>query len=178
MKRLKRFMVAAAIATLSTTSRVNAADTDDGNSFYREHEFSIDAFGSGSLREESIDHLSGNTVEHNGRLGAGGGVNLFFTRYIGIGGDAYTENTAVHFIDNASGNLIARLPLGGTGIAPYVFGGAGHQFDQVAQTFGQGGAGIEFRFMRHAGFFVDARYVFPDRTGNYGVGRAGLRISF
>ena len=75
-------------------------------------------------------------------------------------------------------NLIARLPILDTGVAPYIFGGGGYQFDEVAQKFAQGGAGLEFRFARHVGFFVDARYVFADRTQNYGLGRAGLRLNF
>ena len=162
-------------ATTTTTSQQN---TTPDSPFYRAQEISIDAFGTGSLREQTIDHISGARVDRNGRLGAGAGLNYFFCRYVGVGGDAYTENTAHDFIDSASGNLIARLPIGDTGIAPYVFGGGGYQFDEVSQKFAQGGAGVEFRFTRHLGFFVDARYVFADRTENYGVGRAGLRLSF
>jgi hypothetical protein len=183
MKTLKRIMAMAAGGTLIVACCANAGDTTNSDesqpvSPYRSQEFSIDGFASGSVGQTTIDHLSGSTVEHNGRLGAGGGLNFFFTRHIGIGGDAYSENTADHFIDSASGSLIARLPLGRTGVAPYIFGGGGHQFDEVAQSFGQAGAGIEFRFMRHAGLFIDARFVFADKTENYGVGRAGLRINF
>lgn len=176
MKTWRQSAVTAGLGLLSLMSCPCAAQLDD--SFYRAQEFSVDAFASGSLGEEMIDHLSGNTVEHNGRLGAGAGANYFFTRYFGVGGDAYSENTAYHFIDSASGYLSARLPLGESGVAPYVFGGGGHQFDEVAQTLGLAGAGIEFRFARHAGFFIDARYIFAERTDNYAVGRAGLRINF
>ena len=87
-------------------------------------------------------------------------------------------NTTGPFIDSASGNLIARLPIGNTGLAPYIFGGGGYEFDTVHQGFGQVGGGLEFRFMEHAGVFIDARYVIADKTDNYGVGRAGLRINF
>jgi hypothetical protein len=188
MKKWQQYMTAAILGTLGTVYSANAQDsttaatsqqtTTSDSLFYRAQEFSIDAFGSGSLGEQTIDHISGNKVEHNGRLGAGAGLNYFFCRYVGVGGDAYTENTAHNFIDSASGNLIGRLPIGNTGIAPYIFGGAGHQFDEVEQTFGQAGAGVEFRFCQHMGFFVDARYVFPGKTEDYGVGRAGLRLSF
>ncbi len=181
MKRLNQLMMTAAIGTLSAASLAHAADSDNASSttpLYREHEFSIDAFGSGSINQETIDNLSGNRVKQDARLGAGGGVNLFLSRYIGIGGDAYSENTAQHFIDSASGSLILRVPLGETGLAPYVFGGAGWQFDEVSQRFAQAGGGLEFRFTHHVGIFVDARYVFADKTDNYGVGRAGLRFSF
>ena len=150
----------------------------DRSALYHANELSVDLFGSGSVGQQTIDHLSGDRLDHNGRLGAGAGLNYFFTRHFGIGGDAYTENTAHNFVDSVSGNLIGRLPLGHSGIAPYIFGGGGYQFDQVAQKFAQAGAGVEFRLTNHAGFFVDARYVFADRTDNYGVGRAGVRLSF
>jgi hypothetical protein len=185
MKKWQQYVTAAAIGILGADCNIEAQDatinqqnTALGNPFYRAQEFSLDIFASGSLGEQTINHISGNRVEHNGRLGAGAGANYFFTRYIGVGGDAFTENTAHNFIDSASGNLIGRLPIADTGIAPYIFGGAGHQFDEVEQTFGQAGGGIEFRFAQHIGFFVDARYVFADRTENYGVGGAGLRLSF
>ena len=178
------------MAILGAMGAVNCANADDSTTatsqdnatpyypFYRAQEFSIDAFGSGSLGEQTIDHISGDRVEHNGRLGAGAGLNYFFTRYIGIGGDAYSENTAHCFVDSASGNLIGRIPIGDTGVAPYIFGGGGYQFDEAAQKFGQAGAGVEFRFCKHLGFFVDARYIFADKTQDYGLGRAGLRLSF
>jgi hypothetical protein len=59
-----------------------------------------------------------------------------------------------------------------------IFGGGGCEFDQVAQKFAHAGVGIEFRFTPHAGVFADARYVFADKTDNYGVVWAGLRFSF
>jgi hypothetical protein len=192
MKKWQQYLTVAVFGTLGAVYCANAQDstttttttatsqqaTTSDTLFYRAQELSIDAFGSGSLSERTIAHISGNRINQNGRLGAGAGINYFFCRYVGVGGDAYTENTAHNFIDSASGNLIGRLPIGNTGIAPYIFGGAGHQFDEVEQTFGQAGAGIEFRFAQHIGFFVDARYVFPGKTDNYGVGRAGLRLSF
>ncbi|MGH7950385.1 MAG: outer membrane beta-barrel protein [Limisphaerales bacterium] len=179
MKKCKLQMVVTVIGACGVLCVNGQGDENtDINSFYRAKEFSIDAFASGSLGQETLENASGARVEHNGRLGAGVGLNYYFTRYVGIGGDAYTENTAHNFIDSASGNVLLRLPIGDTGIAPYIFGGAGHQFDQVSQSFGQGGAGIEFRFMKHAGFIVEARYVFADKTDNYGVARAGIRLNF
>jgi hypothetical protein len=190
MKKWQQYLTMAIFGTLgavccanaqnntTTTTTTSQQTTTSDTLFYRAQELSIDAFGSASLDEHSIAHLSTDRINHNGRLGAGAGANYFFCRYIGVGGDAYTENTAHNFIDSASGNLIGRLPIGNSGVAPYIFGGAGHQFDEVEQTFAQAGAGIEIRFAPHIGFFVDARYVFPDRTENYGVGRAGLRFSF
>jgi hypothetical protein len=149
--------------------------TDDR---YRANELSLDAFGGITVQESIIEHASGDRVRQNGRLGLGAGANYFFTRYIGIGGDGYTENTAHNFVDNVSGSLIGRLPLGNSGIAPYIFGGGGHLFDPRVATEGHGGAGIEFRVNPHFSIFTDARMVFTDRLGNYGLGRLGLRFVF
>jgi hypothetical protein len=185
MKMVKKISTMTIIGVLGVACCARAQDTVMTNSapeevtpFYRSQEISVDVFGSGSIGQQTINHITGQKIEHDGRLGAGAGVNLFLNRYVGIGGDAYTENTAHNFIDSASGSLIARLPIADTGIAPYIFGGGGYQFDEVSQAFGQFGAGIEFRFMKNAGFFVDARYVVADKTENYGVGRAGLRVNF
>ena len=56
-------------------------------------------------------------------------------RYIGIGGDAYSENTYHNFVDDASGNLYLRLPLDAIHLAPYIYGGGGRQFDPIYATF-------------------------------------------
>jgi hypothetical protein len=194
MKQTKEFAFLTVIALVCYTNVARADDAtltrDNGYTYnntnnsslydlYRAQEVSVDAFGVGTIGQQTIDHISGNRILHNGRAGAGLGVNYFFCRYLGIGADAYAENTTGPFIDSASGNLIARLPIGNTGLAPYIFGGGGYQFEEVKQGFGQAGAGLEFRFCRNVGLFADARYVITDhKTENYGVGRAGLRIAF
>jgi hypothetical protein len=45
-------------------------------------------------------------------------------------------------------------------------------------SFGQAGAGMEYRFTPHVGVFLDARAVWPNETKYYGVARAGLRFAF
>lgn len=145
---------------------------------FRANEASLDLFGSVSLGRDSIEDISGDKVCDDGRLGAGIGLNYFFTRYLGLGGDAYTESTKGTFVDNASGNLIIRIPIETIRLAPYVYGGGGRQFDSNDRWFGQAGAGIEVRFTPNFGLFTDARYVFPDEAGNFGVGRLGLRFAF
>jgi len=150
---------------------------DQGN-LYRANELSVDGFGTASVGEYTITHPSGNRARQNARLGAGAGINYFITQNIGIGGDAYSENTTGTFIDSASANLILRLPLGQSGFAPYAFGGGGHQFDVAKLWFGQGGAGMEYRFNPHVGVFLDARLVMPNETRYYGVARLGMRFSF
>ena len=183
MKTLKQLAVINIVGILCAPGIASAQDSNTQTQvslvpYYRSQEFSIDAFASGSVNQETIDHISGKRIRHNTQGGAGAGFNYFFTRYVGLGGDAYSENTTGGFIDNASGNLILRLPIGETGLAPYIFGGGGYHFEEIKQSFGQAGGGLEFRFTQHVGLFVDARYVLADQTENYGLGRAGLRFSF
>ena len=172
-------LMLAATAVLGQDSATNnqSLQYDQGN-YYRAGELSLDAFGTASLGEQTINHFSGDRARDNTRFGAGAGINYFFTKNIGIGADAYSENTTGPFVDSVSGNLILRFPLGESGFAPYVFGGGGYQFDMARQWFGQGGAGMEYRFTRHVGIFVDARGVVPRETKYYGVGRLGMRFAF
>ncbi len=167
-------MLAAKPAMGEDTNSISS-DTFD---LYPANQLSLDAFGTISEGEFTINHISGENVKNGARGGVGAGVTYFITRYIGIGADGYSENTSGPFIDNLSGNLYLRVPLGQSGFAPYVYGGGGYQFDSLKAGFGQAGAGMEFRFTPHFGLFADARYVVPDKSKFFGVGRAGLRISF
>lgn len=164
------------LAVMSAVGQDNA--NNNQTAYYRASELSLDAFGTASLGGYTIDHLSGEKVRQNTEGGAGAGINYFITRYIGVGAEAYSENTTGVFIDNASANLTLRLPLGQSGFAPYAFGGGGHQFDMAKLWFGQAGVGMEYRFTPHIGLFLDARAVLPNETKYYGVARLGLRVSF
>ena len=156
----------------------NSGTHHNQGDLYQASELSLDGFGTASVGAYTLDHISNNRIRQNTELGAGAGVNYFITRNIGLGVEAYSENTGGVFIDNASGNLILRLPLGQSGFAPYAFGGGGHQFDAAKLWFGQAGAGLEFRFTPHIGIFLDARAVWPNETKYYGVARAGFRLAF
>jgi hypothetical protein len=172
-------LMLAAMSALGQDGATNSqSPQNDRGDYYRSGELSLDGFGSASLGEYTINHLSGDRVRENTRLGAGAGINYFFTKNIGIGGDAYSENTTGPFVDSASANLILRLPLGQSGFAPYVFGGGGYQFDIAQKGFLQAGGGMEYRFTRHVGIFIDARGVVPREVKHYGVGRLGLRFVF
>ena len=167
------------LAATSVLGQDNAANNQSSQGdLYRASELSLDAFGSASLGKYTIDHPSEMRVRNNTRLGAGAGINYFITRNIGIGGDAYSENTTGAFVDSASGSLILRLPLCQSGFAPYIFGGGGYQFDMAKKGFIQAGGGMEYRFTRHVGVFLDARGVLPREVKYYGVGRLGLRLVF
>jgi len=127
-----KMLVGGTILMLAATSALGAGTVSNNQGdYYQSSELSVDAFGTGSLGEYTLQHLSGPRVQQNVRLGAGVGVNYFLTRNLGIGADAYSENTTGAFIDSASASLILRLPLGQSGFAPYAFGGGGHQFEMA-----------------------------------------------
>jgi hypothetical protein len=161
--------------TATTQTTTYRTPTDQ---LFMANELDLDLFGSISVNQDTINNISGKRVADDGRLGAGAGLSYFPIRYLGFGADAYTENTGHNFVDNASGNLILRLPIETVHLAPYVFGGGGRQFDPVYAWFGQAGVGLDIRVTRHWGFFADARYVMPQHIDNFGVGRVGLRIAF
>lgn len=150
----------------------------DACDLYRANELSIDLFGSGSVGKYVIKNPSTTRIKEDGQLGAGVGLTYFMTRNLGIGAEAYSENTTGTFIDSASGNLTLRFPIGQGGLAPYVFGGGGYQFDKTKLWFGQAGAGLEYRFTPKVGLFADGRFVWPTETQYFGVGRLGVRFSF
>lgn len=180
-----KLRVGGILLLLATTSAwADHHETDDRgmrydrSDLYRNHELSLDVFGTGSVGRYTLKNLSGRRVRENSEFGAGLGLNYFFSRYVGIGGDLYSENNTGALVDSASGNLIGRFPLGESGFAPYAFGGGGYHWDGVEGAFGQFGGGLEFRFTPHVGLFVDARLVYPEETKYFGLGRLGLRFAF
>ena len=180
MKKLMKptlYIVGTALL-LAASSAPGADNNNNLNDTYRVGEFSADGFGTASLGKYTIDHLSGSRVSNNTRLGAGLGLNYFFTRYLGLDAGAYSENGNAAFVDSASADLILRFPIVDSGFAPYVLGGAGYRFDDVTAWFGQFGAGLEYRFTPHWGVFLDARAVVPDETRPYGLARLGVRFAF
>lgn len=174
-----RLLLAGVLLLLSATAFEAAAqESSDSADLFNAKETSLDLFGSASAGQQTVNHLTGLKINRDLRLGAGAGLSYFMTRNFGFGADAYSENIGHSFIDSVSMNLIGRLPLGHSGFAPYAYGGFGHQFDPNGVWFGQAGAGIEYRFTRKVGTFVDARYVFTDGTSNYGLARVGIRCTF
>ncbi len=179
-KLMKHGMVIGGTILLLAAKPVLAADTNTYNQDdrYRAHETSLDLFGTAAIGQQTINHITGIRANRDVALGAGAGMNYFLTRNFGFGAEAYSQNIGHSFIDNASASLIGRFPLGLSGFAPYVYGGGGYQFDPNELWFAHVGAGIEYRFTRNIGAFVDARYVLTDGTRNYGLGRAGVRFAF
>lgn len=146
---------------------------------YKANELNFLVFGTGTVGRDTLLHPSRKRIERDGQLGAGLGSSYFFHRYVGIEGYAYSESTGGdHFVDDIGGNLIFRLPIGHSGVAPYAFGGGLRQLDPIIQWTLDAGGGVEWRFARHVGIFVDGRYVWADKTKDYGLGRLGLKFGF
>jgi hypothetical protein len=165
----------------TVTANAQAAHHNDDLDYpplYRSQELDLDLFGSGSLGEDTLEHLSESRFRHHSLWGGGGGLTYFFCRYVGVGGEFDAEGRSHQFVDSADGNVYVRVPILETGVAPYIFGGGGYQFEDFHQSFGQAGGGVEYRFCRHLGIFVDGRYVMANKSEDYGEARAGFRFVF
>jgi hypothetical protein len=178
-------------ATNSSSSWWNT----DSTQLYRAQELDLDGFGFGTVDEHSLDHLTGHRLSsnaqiglgadltghrlsRNGQIGLGAGLDYFFLRYVGVEVEGYSESTHHTFVNDYGANLVLRYPIGDSGFAPYVFGGGGHQNEPVNSGYGDSGGGLEYRFTNFIGVFADARWVLTERSGNYGMGRVGVRFAF
>lgn len=192
MKRLKLITLTAAVTAMAPLAMAQAGHMWDdprgwwGNHFvygpsqpnkFTANEFSIDAFGSYWSGEQRVEDVFDTNIRH-GTWGGGVGLNYFITREIGLGGDINIPDNDGNFIDSASGSLILRLPFETTGLAPYIFGGGGRLTDRTWEWAGHAGVGLEFRVNPITGFFADARYIWPDKSGDSLLLRTGLRFIF
>ena len=151
---------------------------EESDYLFRAQELSIDLFGTVSVGKHTLEHFSPERVRESGELGLGAGVNYFFLRQLGIGADAYSTDVNHIFVENASANLIFRIPIEAAHLAPYVYGGGGYQWEPGDEWFGQVGGGVDIRVTHNWGLFVDGRYVMPHHGGDFGVFRGGLRFAF
>ena len=94
-----------------------------------------------------------------------------------MGADINMPDNGGHLVDTALVDLIVRWPLGNSGFAPYLLGGAGRTTDVRWEWVGQGGLGLEFRFNRNVGLFTDGRFIWPRHSSNQLMLRAGIRIA-
>ena len=170
----KRFFIAlgiiAASVQLMGAERVTFGDRwrYESRDKFGPNETKLDLFGTYATRDRS-----GNKGDH---WGGGLGVTWFLTEHIGVSADSYLEELRMPY--RANGSLILRLPIEAVGLAPYVFGGGGRQWEIVPQWTRHAGIGLDFRLNRHTGFFVDGRRTFPEKTDDYTLIRAGLRLGW
>ena len=150
----------------------------NSTALYRAQEASVDLFAGYVKAERGISHLFNEGI-HHGSMGGGFGVNYFTSRNFGFGADMVIPNNGGSFVDTYTVNLIYRLPLGNSGLAPYISGGGGRSYDPMTQWIGQAGVGLEFRTESKAGLFVDGRYVWGEKhSADSLLLRAGLRLPF
>lgn len=147
--------------TERTEFNPSAATFDSG-------ELSFDLNGMYASRNR--DNFRGDAV------GAGVGVNYFFSRYLGVGADTYLDD--FDYPNHLDASFMARYPLQQLSFAPYAVVGFGRQFHDVSQWTGHIGAGGEYRFNRKTGVFVEYRRVLPDQSKDFDLWRFGLRFRF
>ena len=143
-------------------------------------ELSLDLFGSYMNPEGRFNKLFETNIRH-GYWGGGAGLNYFITREFGIGTDFnVSSKPSGNLVDDWVGNLYLRMPLGNSGLAPYVFGGGGRAFSPVYDWVYGGGVGLEFRFNPTTGIFGDARFLWSNKSTDLDrlLIRAGLRLVF
>lgn len=162
---------------------------------YNANEVSLDMFGSYLNPEIRFNKLFETNIRR-GFWGGGAGLNYFFTRYVGIGSDFnISDKPGGNWdFDYVVGNIYLRMPLGNSGLAPYIYGGGGRGFgsQNVTVAVGDtvinrpydwlygGGVGLEYRFNPSTGIFTDARFLWSDKATelNELIIRAGVRLTF
>jgi hypothetical protein len=148
------------------------------SNLYRAHETSMDIFAGYVNAQRGITHLFQTGLRH-GSMGGGFGVNYFSSEHLGFGTDLVIPNNGGSFVDSYTMNVIYRMPLGSSGLAPYVSGGGGRSYDPFTQWIGQAAIGLEYRSESKAGLFVDGRYVWGEKHSQDSLLlRAGLRFIF
>lgn len=165
---------------LLAISATFAADGDAKKaveSYYRANEFSVDVFG--QVRTDDFN---------DERLGAGVGINYFYTQNWGIGLEGSAENTSGIFVEAARANIIYRIPINRSAI--YVFAGAGANFcvppepdDTSPEDEGTNwaidiGVGVEHRFHKHFAAFADVRLDKIEDRSATALARVGVRVPF
>jgi hypothetical protein len=151
---------------------------ETGVSPYMDNELSLDFYANYMAAQRGIEHLFNTDIRH-GIWGGGVGVNYFFVKWLGIGGDMNMPCANLgNFVNDINGSLIARMPIECSPFAPYLFGGGGRQTNPEWQWTGHLGVGAEFRFNPGVGIFTDARYVWADKTTDTILFRAGFRFAF
>ena len=109
------------------------------------------------------------------------GLNYFLTEEFGIGADFnISPKPDERNEDYILGNVFARLPIGATGLSPYVIGSAGRAMSPSWDWLYGFGPGLEYRFNALTGIFTDARFLWANESTSMNrlTIRVGLRLVF
>ena len=141
------------------------------------NELSLDLSGSYTAPERKFEDIFETDIRH-GKWGGDVGLNYFITRQLGLSVDANMADNGGNLVDHVIGNAVLRLPIESIGLAPYVFGGGGRSTDRVWEWVGDFGVGLDFRMTPATGLFIDARYIWADKSSDSILFRGGLRLVF
>ncbi len=147
---------------------------------YSANELSLDLFGSYNNPEGKFTDLFETNIRR-GNWGGGAGLSYFLTRNLGLGADFnMSSKTEGNLVDDVVGDLYLRLPLGNSGLAPYLVGSGGRGMYPVYSWLYGGGVGLEMRFNPTTAIFSDARFLWSDRATEFNrlIIRVGLRLVF
>jgi len=166
---MKQIIAFITLLTCISTFAAPIPPPDPNFPYFRAGEFNLDLYGTGSLGDS-----------HNGpngiRAGLGAGATYFYTKALGFGFRAESDNADHSFLDRASGRVIIRAPLWDR-FAPYGYANGVFHFERDEWSAGAGG-GLEYRFNPKVAVFTEAGADID--LGGHGklVGAAGLRLSF
>jgi len=171
-------LLAVVLATAATTFAGDVSKkvvvAPQPEQLFRAGEVDVDAFFAGAAGRFNGKNANG--------VGGGLGASYFFTRYFGIGIDDTLGGLSTatgKVFDNLQGNLIGRLPIESWHLAPYIEVGGGSTWgNNKAQGNGNVGGGLEYRFNRTIGMFVDSRYIYGSNGLNESLERVGFRFAF
>jgi len=148
---------------------------------YNGNELSLDLFGSYLGPEKQVSDLFHHDVRH-GYGGGGGGLNYFLTEEFGFGAEfnVSPKPEGLRNEDYLLGNLYARLPIGATGLSPYIIGSAGRGMSPTWEWIYGAGLGLEYRFNALTGIFSDARFLWSHESTSLDslTIRVGVRLVF
>ena len=139
-----------ATTTQHTNIILNMIDPNS-DQLYRNYEVDVEGFGMGTVNARGFDDF-GNYHHRHFQAGLGAGVEAFFNRYVGIEAEGFSESTHHDFVNNVDGNLVLRLPIGETGLAPYIFGGGGYQWEPPTPLTPRAGRDLSSVSLRGSGF--------------------------
>jgi hypothetical protein len=115
-------------------------------------------------------------------IGAGLSASTFYNQIFGLSVEGMWWKPSSRSAYSITGSLVARFPVSGQPVAPYIYAGAGGLFSDVLQDGATGhvGGGVDIRFNRLdcIGIFFDARYTWADKIENFAVVNAGIRLAF
>lgn len=193
MKTKSIFMLAAVFSIAIASAQ--DSQTMDNNRRWREshpnadrdyrlftaNEFNLDLFGTYTAAEGKFTDLFDTDIRH-GIWGGGAGVNYFFLRNVGIGTDASISKygSGDWKFDHWLGDIYLRLPIGESGISPYLIGSGGRTINPSWEWVYGFGPGLEIRFTHNIGIFTDARFLWNHESTSLNTlnFRAGLRLAF